>query len=250
MEENCLVSIITPMYNAKQYISETIESVIAQVYTNWEMIIVDDGSTDESPKVVQEYAKKDARIRYYRQQKNGGIAKARNTAIGYARGRYVAFLDSDDLWKPDKLQKQLVFMEKEGAHFSHTACGIIDGNGLVTGKVRHVPKTIDYKHLLRGNGIACLTVVIDRKYIDKIAMPDIPHEDYAMWLDIMKRGEIAWGLDDELAEYRVAQHSVSNNKLRAAGWTWNIYRHYLQLPIWKAAESFICYMWKAVVKRV
>lgn len=250
MEESSLISIITPMYNAQQYIAETIDSVIAQVYTNWEMIIVDDCSTDESPRVVREYVQKEPRIHYYRQEKNGGIAKARNTAIGYARGRYVAFLDSDDLWKPDKLQRQLLFMKEKGAHFSHTACGIIDGSGLPTGKVRHVPQTIDYGHLLRGNGIACLTVLIDRNYIDQIAMPDIPHEDYAAWLGIMKRGEIAWGLDEELAEYRVVQHSVSNNKWRAAGWTWNIYRHYLQLPIWKAIGSFTCYMWNAVVKRV
>lgn len=249
MESN-RVSIITPMYNAKRYIAQTIQSVLAQTYPDWEMIIVDDCSTDDSPAIVQEFARADQRIRYFRQPENGGIACARNTAIGFATGKYIAFLDSDDLWKPEKLERQLAFMRRIGAHFCHTACEVIDADGALTGQVRHVPEMVAYKQLLKGNPIACLTVLIDREYFADIEMPQIPHEDYAAWLNLLKTGENAYGLDEVLAQYRLAGDSASADKRRAAVWNWNIFRHYLKFPLWKSCWCFVGYVYHALRKRM
>ena len=252
MEENCLVSIITPMYNAKQYISETIESVIAQVYTNWEMIIVDDGSTDESPKVVQEYAKKDARIRYYRQEKNGGIAKARNTAIGYARGRYVAFLDADDLWKPDKLEKTLKFMQEKDTAFVFTGYEFGDQEANGTGKVVHVPEQLDYEHALSRTVIFTSTVMLDLNKLDKelIRMPQVKSEDTATWWKILKAGNIAYGLDENLTVYRRAGKSLSSNKLEAVRRIWKLYQLQGDLSLPKRLRCFVGWAFGAVYRRL
>lgn len=251
MSEETLVSIITPMYNAKRFVALTIESVLAQTYTNWEMIIVDDCSTDDSAAIVKEYSNKDSRVKYFKLEKNSGIAKARNFALEMAKGRYVAFLDSDDIWKPQKLEKQLEFMNENGAHFCHSACDVIREDGTPTGQVRHIPFRVDYKGLLPGDCIACLTVVIDRKYIKDPVMPYIHHEDYAAWLDVLKKyDEVALGLDEVLASYRVSANSKSGNKVKAAKWTWNIYRKYLKLPIVKSCYYFVGYAVKAVLKRM
>lgn len=245
-----VVSVIMPMYNAADYVSEAIESVCAQGYTDWELVIVDDGSKDESPRIAREYAGRDSRIQYYRREANGGIADARNTGVSLAKGRYIAFLDSDDRWLPDKLERQMQFMEETGAHFCHSACAVINKDGERTGIVRAVVPKIGYRELLRGNVINCLTVLLDRKYIPDIRMDDLPHEDYAAWLRILKEGESAFGLNEVLAEYRENENSVSRNKGRAAHWTWNIYRYYLGLPLWKACGCFVCYAWNAVKKRI
>lgn len=244
-----LVSVITPMYNAEKYIAKTIESVQAQTYENWEMIIVDDVSTDQSAQIVQQYAAEDTRIKYLRHEKNAGVARARNTALKAAQGRYVAFLDSDDLWKNEKLEKQLLFMQSKGAAFLYTACEIIDENGNVTGKVRHVPASQNYEELLKGNAVPCLTVILDRSQIDKVEMPEIPHEDYAAWLDILKKGITAYGIDEVLAQYRVNNSSLSGNKMQAARWTWDIYRKQQKLGIMKSSYCFVCYIIAAVLKR-
>lgn len=248
--ENELVSIITPVYNAQDTIAGTIESVQAQTCGNWEMILADDCSTDNSMEIMQSYAKKDSRIRLLVQKTNQGVAQARNAAIASAKGRFVAFLDSDDLWCPDKLEKQLAFMKQKQAAFCYTACDVIDEYGKQMGKVRFVPETADYNTLLKGNYIPCLTVVIDRKTIDIPSMPSIPHEDYAVWLEILKAGHSAWGLNEVLARYRVNQHSVSSNKLKAAGWTWNIYRKNQKLSLIKSSYCFMSYLVRAVIKRI
>lgn len=248
MEEK-LVSIITPMYNAKAFIAETMESVLAQTYPYWEMIIVDDVSTDSCAEIVKAYAMKDSRIKYYKHQKNSGVAVARNTAIQKASGRYIAFLDSDDLWKANKLEKQLQFMKEKQVTFCYSDCEIINETGESTGKIRHVPEMQDYKKLLKGNAIPCLTVLIDRSRVSKIEMPLIPHEDYAAWLSILKTGIVAYGQNEVLAKYRVNSTSLSGNKVQAAIWTWNIYRKQEKLGIIKSIYCFICYMLAAIKKR-
>lgn len=248
--DSMLVSIITPMYNAEKYIGDTIQSVLDQTYTNWEMIIIDDASTDQSAKIVARFTSLDSRIRYYLQASNSGVANARNVAISKARGRYLAFLDSDDLWKPQKLENQLHYMQKTGVAFCYSACQIIDKNGQSTGKVRRVPKMLSYEKLLHGNEIPCLTVMIDRLQVKNIYMPSIRHEDYAAWLDILRTGVIAYGLPEELAYYREAGGSLSGNKIKAIGWTWKIYREYLKLGLVKSTRCFIGYLWNAVKKRV
>lgn len=248
MEEG-LVSVITPMYNAEEFIVQAIRSVQQQTYQNWEMVVVDDVSFDKSPQIVREYAKSDGRIRYLRHEQNTGVAQARNTALQAARGRYVAFLDSDDLWTADKIEKQLRFMEDTGAAFCYGACEVIDKEGNIAGKTRHVPKSRTYQELLKGNAIPCLTVVLDRKKIPDIKMPSMPHEDYAAWLDILRTGITAHGLNDVLAKYRINDASVSANKMRAAKWTWDIYRRQQGLGLIRSCYYFMCYFVGAVRKR-
>lgn len=222
---------------------------MAQTYPHWEMIIVDDVSTDGCDEIVKDYAKRDDRIKYYRQKANAGAAQARNTAIGRAQGRYIAFLDSDDLWYEKKLEKQLAYMQEKHAAFCCSSCEIIDENGKSTGKVRHVSAKRSYQDLLKGNDIPCLTVVIDRKVVDRIEMPRIPHEDYAAWLDILKTGITAYGIHEVLAKYRVNSHSLSGNKIQAAKWTWDIYRKQQRLGFFKSCHCFVHYFLAAVRKR-
>ena len=250
MQDTELVSIITPMYNARETIESTIASVQAQTYKNWEMIIVDDCSNDGSAAYVEQCASKDERIRLIRHDHNCGIAETRNTAMQHARGRYVAFLDSDDLWLPQKLEKQISFMKEHDASFSHTACEVVNESGQKIGKIRHVPLQVKYDELLRGNVINCLTVVIDVKRIGRPIMPAIRHEDYACWLEILQKEEYAWGLDEVLAEYREVGTSMSGNKIRVAVWQWNIYRKYLKLNLIKSVYYFIHYTWNALKKRI
>ena len=250
MEGTDLVTIVTPMYNAMDTIGRTIVSVQAQTYSEWEMIIVDDCSTDGSAAYVEQCAKADGRIRLLRHQKNCGIAGARNTAMQHAKGRYVAFLDSDDLWLPQKLEKQISFMKEHDAAFSHTACEVVNESGEKTGKIRHVPLKVTYGNLLKGNIINCLTVVVDLNRLPMPTMPDIRHEDYACWLNLLKKEDYAWGLDEVLAEYRETGTSMSGNKARVAVWQWNIYRRYLKLNLIKCSYYFVHYTWNALKKRM
>lgn len=249
-----LVSIITPMHNAEKFVARTIESVQKQTYTDWEMIIVDDGSSDGSADIVQTYAKSDTRIHYKRLDQNAGVAQARNIAIQSAVGRYIAFLDSDDIWKPDKLRRQLALMQETGTMFCYTACGVIDEDGKESGRVRHVPERVAYKDLLKGNVIPCLTVLLDRKQLSQqginVAMPLVPHEDYAAWLSILKQGVVADGINEILAEYRVNKKSVSANKLQAMKWTWQIYRKQEKLGLVKSMECFLGYLYQAGRKHI
>ena len=170
-----LVSIITPMYNAKRYVEQTIESVQKQTYPNWEMIIMDDLSDDGCAEVVQELAKADARIKYFRVEEKSGVAKTRNAAMQQASGRYLAFLDSDDLWQADKLGRQLSLMKEKNCAFVYGGCDVIDENGKPQNKVRHVPEHITYQEFLWGNVIPCLTVLIDREKTGDFRMPVLIH---------------------------------------------------------------------------
>ena len=250
MQDTDLVSIITPMYNAKETIESTIASVRAQTYKNWEMIIVDDCSSDGSAAYVEQCVLQDQRIHLIRHKQNCGIAETRNTAMQHARGRYVAFLDSDDLWLPQKLEKQIAFMREHDAAFSHTACEVVNESGQKIGKIRHVPLQVRYGELLKGNVINCLTVVIDVKRIGRMVMPAIRHEDYACWLEILQKEEYAWGLDEVLAEYREVGTSMSGNKFRVAQWQWKIYRDYLKIGLIKSCYYFVHYTWNALKKRM
>lgn len=246
--EQGLVSIITPMYNAKQYIEATMESVIAQTYENWEMLIVDDGSTDGSDSLVEKYQKKDKRIRYIYQD-NEGVSAARNRGIMDARGEFLAFLDSDDLWYPKKLEKQVALMREKGIGFSYTACDVIDAKGRLTGKIRQVPERLRYENYLNGNVIPCLTVMLDRKQVGKVEMPKMGHEDYATWLTVMKDLGEAYGINEVLGSYREMKTSLSGNKFKAVKWTWNVYRKSQHLSVWKSAKYLCGHVMQAVRKR-
>lgn len=239
---------ITPMYNAEKWIEETIQSVQSQSYKQWEMIIVDDCSTDGSPEIVLKLQKKDERIRYYRNNANCGVADSRNRAINHAKGQYIAFLDSDDKWYPEKLERQISKMQSEHAAFCYSACDVIDECGEKV-NVRYVPEKADYARLLKGNVIPCLTVVLDRKYIPEILMPKLHHEDYAAWLKLTQSGITACGINEALAGYREAGTSVSSDKLQAMKWTWTIYRQFLGLSILKSCYCFFFYAVNALRKR-
>ena len=247
--EQKLVSIITPMYNAKRYIAETIESVQKQSYQNWEMIIMDDRSTDGSAEIVKKYAKEDARIRYFLEKEKSGVAKVRNDAMRQAKGRYLAFLDSDDLWKPEKLEKQLKLMKEKKCVFTYAACDVVDEYDISMSKVRHVPESINYKKLLWGNVIPCLTVLLDREAIGSFEMPRMGHEDYATWLTIFKRFPEAYATNEILPPYRINHDSVSANKIRTIGWTWNIYRKNQKLPVIPSFFYLLGHLTQAMRKR-
>lgn len=250
MNKEKLVSVITPVYNKEKYIEATIQSVKSQTYENWELVIVDDCSTDQSAEIVKQYAKNDERIRYYLNENNSGAAESRNRAIELSKGEYIAFLDSDDLWSPDKLEKQLEFMQKRQCAFCFSACNVIDMNGQPNGKVRPVPESVDYKTLLKGNVIPCLTVVLERKCFSNIRMKKMGHEDYILWLDLLQQCGSAYGINEVLGSYREYGSSLSSNKLTAIKWMWNIYRNHLKLGLFKSCWYFLNYVYGAVKKRV
>ncbi len=235
------VSIITPAYNAAEYISETIESVLAQTYPNWEMLIVNDCSTDNTEEIVQSYTDKDERIKLINLTKNSGAAIARNTAIKNAKGRYIAFLDSDDLWKKEKLQKHLKFMKQNGYAFTFTAYEHFKSNKEKRKNKVAAPKNLKYSDALKGNQIGCLTVMLDRKQISKIEFTEQKHEDYILWLNILKTGITAYGITESLALYRIGNSkSISSNKLQSALWTWNVYRKVQKLSLLKSIY-YMCF---------
>lgn len=238
--EDGLVSIITPAYNAEAYIAETIESVLAQTYTNWEMLIVNDCSKDNTVEIVQSYAAKDKRIKLINLKQNSGAAVARNTAIQNAKGRYIAFLDSDDLWKKEKLQKQIQFMQQNGYAFTYTSYEHFKGTKENIQNQVQIPTSLNYQQALKGNKIGCLTVVLDRKQIPNIHFTTQKHEDYILWLNVFKQGITAYGIQENLALYRTGNSkSISGNKIQSALWTWKVYRESQRLSVVKS----MYYMW-------
>jgi teichuronic acid biosynthesis glycosyltransferase TuaG len=220
-----LVSIITPSWNVELLIWETIESVQAQTLGDWELLIADDCSTDKTAAIVESYAAKDPRIKLIRQPRNGGPALARQAAIEEAQGRFIAFLDSDDLWLPTKLERQITFAHEHRAALSFTAFRRINENGSVTGRLIQVPDSLNYEQLLKNTSIATLTALVDRDITGNIAMKNEPYDDFCLWLSILKPEHVACGLNEDLARYRVRGVSVSSRPLRSAKWVWHIYRN-------------------------
>lgn len=243
-----LVSVVMPAHNSQGSLSESVESVLAQTCRDWELIIVDDASRDGTLELARQLASSDPRIRVLPLEQNVGVAEARNRGIGAALGQYLAFLDSDDLWLPNKLQVQIDFMRSSGAAFSFAQYRRIGRDGSLSNPVK-VPRSVDYEGLLRGNSIGCLTVVIDRFQIPEVAMPKIKHEDYVTWLKILRQGHIAYGIPQDLARYRVTSSSVSSDKRRSASWTWNIYRRVEGLSLLKSAWCFLHYTARAIYIR-
>lgn len=244
-----LVSIITPAYNAAAYIAETIESVLAQTYTNWEMLIVNDCSKDNTAEIVQSYAAKDKRIKLINLKQNSGAAAARNTAIQNAKGRYIAFLDSDDLWKKEKLQKQIEFMQQNRYAFTFTNYQYLKLNPEEKLRIIKVPKSLTYEQSLKNTIIGCLTVIVDRKQTGNFQMPLVrAGQDHLTWWLLMKRGFKAYGLQENLAEYRRVEGSISHNRFKAIKRHWKLYREYEKLSFVKSAYCFVCYALHAVKK--
>lgn len=240
-----MVSVIMPAYNSEEYIRESIESVLVQTYSNWELLIVDDGSTDKTASIVQEY--KDIRI-HYLHQSNCGVAAARNHGIREARGRYVAFLDSDDLWLPDKLNRQLQFMKKKAIGFSYTWYCQFQETPVNCGAIVQTKSNVNYQELLKGNDIGCLTVMLDRQKYPLIEMPLVRHEDYVTWLNLLKQGDRAYSLPLDLARYRKQKTSLTGSKWRSMQWTWQVYRKTQKLSVITSVAYFVIYMIKGIQK--
>lgn len=237
-----------PAYNAQKYIIESIESVLSQTYSNWELIIINDASTDETKSICLGYAKLDNRIKYIELEVNGGITNGRNLAISYAKGGFIAFLDSDDIWKKEKLEQQVSFMLLNNIYFSFTGYELIDSSSNSLNKKVMVPDKVGFFELLKYNPIGCLTVVIDIRHLKKASFPNIKHEDYATWLSLLFENNIeAYGINKSLAAYRRTDNSVSSNKVKTLAWTYNIYRNYLGNSILKSTfylARFIFYTLK------
>lgn len=249
MEEK--VSIIVPVYNAEKYIRETIDCVKAQTYENWELLLVEDGSTDKSLHILETLEKQEARIRVIRQE-NSGAAKARNHGLLEAAGRFVAYLDADDLWSPEKLKKQLAFMTEKEAAFSFTGYEFADEKGKGTGKIVRVPETICYKQALKNTTIFTSTVIFDTKKLakEKLFMPIIKSEDTALWFRVLREGVTAYGLNENLVRYRRPAKSLSSNKLEAVRRIWALYRKAEGLSVLYSFYNFCFWAVRAVKRRI
>lgn len=246
-----LVSIVMPVFNSENTIKESIDSILSQSYTDWELIIVDDVSTDNTEMLIKEYLKIDERINYIRLDVNSGAAVARNTALKKARGRFIAFLDSDDIWLPEKLDKQLKFMKSNKYGFTFTAYTMISDNGSDLNKIVSVPSSVNYKQYLKNTIIGCLTVMIDKQIIGDFLMPSVrAGQDTATWLLILRRGFKAHGLNEVLAKYRKRSDSISGNKWKALKRNWNTYRNIEKLNFFVATYYFGYYIFNAIKKHV
>lgn len=236
-----LVSIITPTYNSSEFIEETIYSVLNQTYENWELILVDDCSSDNTIKLISNFAEKDKRILILKNEKNEGAAISRNKAIKIAKGRFIAFLDSDDLWFPSKLEKQVEFSIINKFALTYSAYQKISEDGSLLGIIS-VPKKVSYKSILKTCSIGCLTAMYDTSILGKIYMPNIrKRQDYGLWLKILKKIDFAHGMNEILAQYRVRKNSISSNKLKAAKYQWKVYREVENLSLLSSIYYFINY---------
>ena len=231
-----LVSVITPTYNCGRFIAETIECIQAQTYTEWEMIIVDDCSTDNTKEIVARYIADDARIKYHCLSENSGAAVARTTAMKMANGEYMAFCDSDDLWMPQKLEKQLEFMRENGYAFSCTEYEQIDEDGKELGRVIKTVKKTNYNRLLLDCPVGNSTVMYNVEKMGKFEVPNIrKRNDDALWLQMLKKEEYIWGMTDVLMKYRIRKNSISSNKFKVIKYHWILYREVEHLNVFRSA---------------
>lgn len=263
MEE--VVSIIVPVYGAADYIAETVDMVKKQTYSNWELILIDDCSPDNSVEVITDIITKDdtlknedvpedgtGRIRLIRKAQNEGAAGARNTGLSHAKGRYIAFLDADDIWLPDKLEKELAYMRKNRAAFVFTAYEFGDEQAKGTGRIVSVPKQMNYKKALSRTVIFTSTVLFDTKKIDKnlLQMPAVASEDTATWWKILRSGYTAYGLNEVLVIYRRPKKSLSSNKFVAIKRIWHLYREEEKLSLPVSAFCFVLWAVRAAARRL
>lgn len=246
-----MVSIIVPVYNAAKCIADTILSVKSQTYSNYELLLCDDDSTDESIAVMEKFAC-DNIVILPKGTDEKGAAGARNRGIRNAKGRYIAFLDADDLWDPQKLEKQVGFMAENDCAFSFTGYEFADEDGVGTGKIVRVPGTITYKEALGNTTIFTSTVMFDMNKLtkDDIYMPHVKSEDTATWWRVLKKVELGYGLDEALTLYRRQSGTLSSNKIEAIRRIWNLYRKVEKLPFLKSCYYFCLWALRAVIRRV
>jgi glycosyltransferase involved in cell wall biosynthesis len=225
--ENLSVSIITPTFNSEKYIAQTIQSIQNQTYLNWELIIVDDCSCDKTVSIIADFARKDSRIKFFQLEKNSGTGVTRNYGLTKANGRFIAFLDSDDLWKPTKLEKQIDFLIKNKLPFTFTFYECIDERGNSLGKIVTAPRNLSYRRLFFCNYVGNLTAIYDVKYFGKIPISSIrKRQDWMLWLAILKKIKTAEALPESLAYYRIRENSISASKLTLLKHNFRVYRNF------------------------
>lgn len=249
--EISLVSIIMPNYNSEHYIAGTIESIINQTYSNWELLITDDCSSDNSTNIIESYCAKDSRIKLFKLENNSGAGVARNNSIKQANGKFIAFCDSDDRWFPNKLELQLDFMMKHGYAFSFTACNLYDGNGNLYGH-QSVPKKVTYCSMLRNCAVPSSTAMYDASILGKMYMPKIrKRQDWGLWLDIVKKCGAGYGLNETLMNYLMRNDSISANKLSLLKYNYNVYHEHLGYSTMVSyALLYFYFMPTYVIKRI
>lgn len=245
-----MVSIVVPVYNAGKYIEETIRMVQGQTFQDWELILVDDCSKDDSIDKIKPFLSD--RIRLIPKERNEGAAEARNTGLDNMRGRYLAFLDADDVWRKEKLEKELAFMKEKDCAFCFTAYEFGDEEAKGTGKIVKVPETLGFKQALPRTVIFTTTVLFDTAKIDKrlLRMPNVPSEDTATWWQILKAGYTAYGLNENLAIYRRPAKSLSSNKFVAVKRIWYLYRRQVGLSVLQSVYYFVIWAFLAVRRRI
>lgn len=245
-----LVSVIMPAFAAERFLPATLASVRAQTFADWECLVVDDASPDRTAELAAQAAAADPRIKPIRQPTNRGVAAARNAALAAATGRYVAFLDADDLWLPAKLERQLAFMRETGAGLSCTAFRRIDESGARVGRLIPAPRRMTWQRLLKNTAIATLTAMVDREKTGPFAMTEARRDDMILWLTLLRRGCLALGLNEDLARYRVVPGSLSSRRVRAAGWVWDVYREQAGLGPLRSLWCLGHYAANATLKRL
>lgn len=247
-----LVSIIVPIYNAERFLNETIDTIENQTYTDWELILVNDCSKDKSLEIIEKRIKKNSNIKVVNLEKNLGVANARNKGIDVARGNFICFIDADDLWKKEKLEKQIEFMKKMECAFSFTGYEFANEKGIGNGKVVKVPQKMKYKDALKNTIIFTSTVMFNMEKISKeeIKMEKVKSEDTATWWRILRNSYIAYGLNENLTYYRRTYGSLSSNKLEAIKRIWFLYRKVEKLNIIFSIYNFCFYAVNAVRRRI
>ncbi len=237
-----MVSVVMPAYNCAQYVAEAIRSVLGQTHRNLELIVIDDCSSDDTFSILQGFASQDARVRPFRNERNLGVAATRNRGISLAAGEYVALLDSDDRWHPEKLDLQLRCAQATGAELIYTSYALMDASGDTPYPAQIVPGSVDVKQLLRNNVIGCSTVMLRRALFDRYQFPaEYYHEDYALWLQLLQDGHKAAGLPEVLVDYRVTSGSKAGNKWKSAAHRWRIYRDFMHLSLLASAKYSLLY---------
>ncbi len=242
-----MITVVMPNYNGARFIEQSIDSVLAQTYSNYEFIIVDDCSTDNSPELILRKASEDSRIRVIEKDDNTGVADTRNIGIRKARGSYIALIDSDDLWTPDKLERQLALSEK--SDIVYCSYDFIDEENNTVKKPFIVPEKTTFKRMLSSNEIGCSTSFVKAKLMKEHPFnPDYYHEDYVLWMELLKECECAYGDPEVLVHYRIVKGSRSDNKRNAAKERWTAYRKALNLSIPASASAFVRYAVNGIIK--
>lgn len=243
------VSIITPCYNASRTIGATIESVLSQTFLDWELLIIDDCSSDNSAQIIQEYTIKDPRIKYYKTKKSSGSPSyPRNIGIDHANGEYIAFLDSDDLWLPNKLTCQVEFAQDNGYEFVYSDYEKISAEGKRNNRVIRMRPTSSYRDLLKTCSIPCLTAMLSKHQIGQIRFRNVPKEDYVFWLDVLKTGALAHNTGEVHGLYRVLPHSRSANKMTMIAEQWYVLRKIQGIKCIMAIYFMIHFMIHGLIK--